>query len=98
MGITFAPLGAMLPGLFPTRLRYTGTSVAYNLGAFSVLRWHPYRATSGHRGWPGVRRLLSFDGGRYQLSQRTDHTRDNGQGPLELRPGDRRRCRVICQK
>jgi MFS family permease len=29
----FAPLGAYLPEMFSTRVRYTGTSVAFNLGA-----------------------------------------------------------------
>ena len=32
MGLTFAPLGAQLPELFPTNVGYTGASVAYNLG------------------------------------------------------------------
>ncbi len=32
MGVTFAPMGAMLPELFPTRVRYTGASAAYNIG------------------------------------------------------------------
>lgn len=32
MGLTFAPMGALLPELFQTRVRYTGASVAYNLG------------------------------------------------------------------
>jgi metabolite-proton symporter len=32
MGLTFAPLGALLPELFPTHLRYTGAASAYNLG------------------------------------------------------------------
>ncbi len=32
MGLTFAPLGALLPELFPTELRYTGAASAYNLG------------------------------------------------------------------
>jgi MFS family permease len=32
MGATFAPMGALLPELFPTRVRYTGASAAYNLG------------------------------------------------------------------
>jgi hypothetical protein len=41
MGITFAPLGAILPELFPTRLRYTGSSLATILGAFSAHRWLP---------------------------------------------------------
>ena len=32
MGLTFAPLGALLPELFPTEARYTGAASAYNLG------------------------------------------------------------------
>ena len=32
MGITFAPMGALLPELFATHVRYTGASAAYNLG------------------------------------------------------------------
>ncbi|WMR32222.1 MFS transporter, partial [Metapseudomonas otitidis] len=32
MGVTFAPMGALLPELFPTPVRYTGASAAYNLG------------------------------------------------------------------
>jgi len=32
MGLTFAPLGALLPELFPARVRYTGAASAYNLG------------------------------------------------------------------
>ena len=33
MGATFAPMGALLPELFPTSVRYTGAGAAYNLGA-----------------------------------------------------------------
>lgn len=33
MGLAYGPLGAWLPGLFPARVRYTGASVAFNLGA-----------------------------------------------------------------
>jgi MFS family permease len=32
MGFTYGPVGAWLPGLFPARVRYTGASVAFNLG------------------------------------------------------------------
>ncbi|QIK78581.1 MHS family MFS transporter [Sphingomonas piscis] len=32
MGFVYGPLGAWLPSLFPARVRYTGTSVAFNLG------------------------------------------------------------------
>ncbi|CAN5124404.1 MFS transporter [soil metagenome] len=32
MGLVYGPLGAFLPALFPTQLRYTGSSFAFNLG------------------------------------------------------------------
>jgi hypothetical protein len=32
MGFVYGPLGAFLPGLFPARVRYTGASVAFNVG------------------------------------------------------------------
>jgi MFS family permease len=32
MGFVYGPLGAWLPGLFPARVRYTGVSVAFNVG------------------------------------------------------------------
>jgi MFS family permease len=32
MGFVYGPLGAWLPGLFPARVRYTGSSLAFNLG------------------------------------------------------------------
>lgn len=32
MGFVYGPLGAFLPGLFPARVRYTGASMAFNIG------------------------------------------------------------------
>ena len=32
MGLVYGPLGAWLPGLFPAEVRYTGASMAFNLG------------------------------------------------------------------
>ena len=32
MGFIYGPLGAFLPGLFPARVRYTGASLAFNVG------------------------------------------------------------------
>lgn len=32
MGFVYGPLGAWLPGLFPARVRYTGVSMAFNVG------------------------------------------------------------------
>ena len=44
MGMTFGPLGALLPELFSTRLRYTGAAVAYNLGGILGASLAPYIA------------------------------------------------------
>jgi hypothetical protein len=32
MGFVYGPLGAWLTGLFPARVRYTGASMAFNVG------------------------------------------------------------------
>jgi len=52
MGLTFAPLGALLPELFPTAVAYTGASVAYNLGGILGASLAPYLA----------QRLLEYGG------------------------------------
>jgi MFS family permease len=33
MGITFGPMGALLPEMFPTNVRYTGSAIAYNISS-----------------------------------------------------------------
>ena len=52
MGLTFAPLGALLPELFPTAVAYTGASVTYNLGGILGASLAPYLA----------QRLLEYGG------------------------------------
>jgi metabolite-proton symporter len=44
MGLTFAPLGALLPELFPAAIAYTGASSAYNLGGILGASLAPYLA------------------------------------------------------
>jgi metabolite-proton symporter len=44
MGCTFAPMGALLPELFPTSVRYTGAGAAYNLGGIIGASLAPYIA------------------------------------------------------
>ncbi len=44
MGATFAPMGALLPELFPTNVRYTGAGAAYNLGGILGASLAPYIA------------------------------------------------------
>ncbi|WP_461157478.1 MFS transporter [Saccharopolyspora tripterygii] len=58
MGMTFGPMGALLPELFPTAVRYTGASVSYNLASLLGASVAPYIATwlagSFGLGWVGV--------------------------------------------
>jgi metabolite-proton symporter len=44
MGLVFTPMGALLPSLFPTEVRYTGASAAYNLGGILGASLAPYAA------------------------------------------------------
>ncbi len=44
MGAIFAPMGALLPELFPTSVRYTGAGAAYNLGGILGASLAPYIA------------------------------------------------------
>lgn len=58
MGATFAPMGALLPELFPSQLRYTGAGTAYNLGGIIGASFAPYIAqrlvTEGGLSWVGA--------------------------------------------
>ena len=44
MGATYAPMGALLPELFPTQVRYTGAGAAYNIGGILGASLAPYIA------------------------------------------------------
>jgi metabolite-proton symporter len=44
MGAIFGPMGALLPELFPTRVRYTGASVTYNLAGILGASFAPFVA------------------------------------------------------
>jgi MFS family permease len=68
MGWVFGPMGAVLPELFPTRVRYTGASVTYNLAGILGASGAPYIAQElvniggiGFVGiYLGVAAILSF--------------------------------------
>ena len=45
MGVTYGPLGTVIGELFPTEVRYTGTSVAFNSAAILGASMAPYLAT-----------------------------------------------------
>ncbi|PJJ71153.1 metabolite-proton symporter [Diaminobutyricimonas aerilata] len=44
MGMTFGPMGALLPELFPTRVRYTGSGISYNVASILGASLAPYVA------------------------------------------------------
>jgi MFS family permease len=45
MGLTYGPLGTVLSELFPTAVRYTGSSVTFNLAGIFGASLAPYAAT-----------------------------------------------------
>jgi MFS family permease len=46
MGMTYGPLGTYLSELFPPAVRYTGSSLTFNLGGILGASLAPYVATS----------------------------------------------------
>ncbi len=58
MGLTFGPMSAVLPELFPTNVRYTGSGISYNLASILGAAVAPFiatwLATSYGVGWVGV--------------------------------------------
>lgn len=65
MGFVNGPLGAWLPSLFPTRLRYTGTSIAFNLGGILGGAFSPIvsQALADYSGLISVGFYLALTGG-----------------------------------
>ncbi|RYG86393.1 MFS transporter, partial [bacterium] len=45
MGLTYGPLGTALAELFPTAMRYTGSSLAFNFAGILGASVAPYLAT-----------------------------------------------------
>jgi len=46
MGFTFGPMAALLPELFPTALRYTGSGISYNVSSILGAAVAPFIATA----------------------------------------------------
>jgi MFS family permease len=63
MGLTYGPLGTLLSELFPTNLRYTGSSLCYSFGAILGASLAPYTAL-----WLAERRGLAYVGYYITLS------------------------------
>jgi MFS family permease len=64
MGLAYGPLGTVLAELFPTAVRYTGSSLTYNLAGIFGASLAPYAAT-----WLATNFGLSYVG--YYLSLST---------------------------
>ncbi|MDY6997033.1 MAG: MFS transporter [Actinomycetota bacterium] len=58
MGLTFGPMSAVLPELFPTNVRYTGSGISYNVSSILGAAVAPFiatwLATSYGVGWVGL--------------------------------------------
>src|SRR5690606_24740797 len=60
MGWTFGPMGALLPELFPTSLRYTGSGISYNVSSILGAAVAPFIAVAlwaagdGSPVWVGI--------------------------------------------
>ena len=61
MGLTYGPLGTLLSELFPAAVRYTGSSMTFNLAGIFGASLAPYFATwlATHHGLPAVGWYLS---------------------------------------
>jgi len=57
MGLTYGPLGTVLSELFPTPVRYTGSSLAFNFSGILGASLAPYIAT-----WLATRYGLQYVG------------------------------------
>ncbi|MEL0027800.1 MAG: MFS transporter [Perlucidibaca sp.] len=80
MGLTYGPLGTILSELFPTAVRYTGSSIAFNLAGIFGASLAPYIATwlASHHGIGSVGLYLAGAAGLSLLALlRTGETRDN---------------------
>ena len=87
MGLTYGPLGTVLSELFPTAVRYTGSSLAFSLaGILGRIAHAVHRHQARHIIWPAVCGLLSECGGdpvdpgiaRYPRDEgRSSHHRDD---------------------
>ncbi len=91
MGLTFGPMSAVLPELFPTNVRYTGSGISYNAASILGAAVAPFLATwlvsQYGVGWVGLylacAAALSFTALMF-LRETKDASLDSGTGQLLL--------------
>ncbi len=76
MGLTYGPLGTVISELFPTRVRYTGSSLAFSFAGSSAPHWRRTLPPGWQALWSSIRRLLSLGSG----------PPDSGRAPID--PGN----------
>jgi MFS family permease len=60
IGITYGPVAAMFAGLFDTRIRYSGTSISYQLGSLLGGGIAPLVATALFAGWNSIVPIIIY--------------------------------------
>ena len=79
MGLTYGPLGTVLSELFPTSVRYTGSSLTFNFAGIFGASLAPYIATWLAKTYGlAVRRLLPFGSCWIDARRVVGDTRDEG--------------------
>ena len=98
MGLTYGPLGTTLSELFPTRVRYTGSSLTFNLAGIFGASLAPYIAT-----WLAQNYGLQFVGYYVVVAALRNargaggHRRDQGPAPVShFRTGSNFWMRFAC--
>lgn len=82
MGLTFGPMGALLPELFPTEVRYTGASFSYNVSSILGASVAPYIATAAGKLRPVLCGRLSGGHGGTDADCAAADARDEAPGSV----------------
>lgn len=88
MGLTFGPMSALLPELFPTATRYTGSGIAYNLASILGAALTPFAAAwLAHDYGPGAvgGYLATLGGLSFAALWLSPETRDTNLETMKLR-------------
>ena len=98
MGMTFGPMGALLPELFPANVRYTGSGISYNVSSILGAAVAPFIAVALWSAWrrqPVLGRRLSVGDGRADPDRAAARQGNQGRrhrrltGFIEAMPGRR---------